>query len=337
MLIKFAIIGCGHIANRHALHINNHEHAELIGVYDKDVPVAKKFAEKFNTDSFDNYEQFSKLDADIVVVCTPSGLHKEHAIESLLNNKNVLVEKPMSLSFSDALEMQNTALQVNKELFVVKQNRYNPPVQKVKDELDKGNFGEIFQVVVNCFWNRNEIYYENSSWKGTKNLDGGVLYNQFSHFIDIVFYLFGSLKNPNGIIRNCNHKDSTEFEDSGNFNFVLGESILGSLNFSTNSFQQNMEGSITIIAENATVKIGGKYLNAIEYLKSDKVEIENIPISAPANNYGYYEGSMSNHDKIIDNVVRTLQGKEQIMTTAADGVEVVKMIEELYASAKEIK
>lgn len=336
MRIKFSIIGCGHIANRHALHIEKNPNAELIGVFDKDNEKALTFSEKYNSTSSKSYEDFSNLDADIVIICTPSGLHKTHTVDALKRNKHVLVEKPMALIYSDALEMKNAAIKANRELFVVKQNRYNPPVQKVKEELNKGSFGEVFQVMINCFWNRNKQYYTSSDWKGTKALDGGVLFNQFSHFIDIVYYLFGSLKEPNGIVRNCNHIDSIEFEDSGNFNFILGESTLASLNFSTNSFKQNMEGSITIIAKNATVKIGGKYLNAIEYINSDSVRIENMEISAPANNYGYYEGSMSNHDKVIDNVVNALQGKEKIMTSASDGVEVVKMIEQLYSSARKV-
>ena len=148
--------------------------------------------------------------------------------------------------------------------------------------------------------------------------------------------MFGSLSEASGNVKNFAHQSCTEFEDGGNFTFVLGKSTLGSLNFTTNSYAQNMEGSITIIAEKATVKIGGKYLNAIEYLKSDSLKIENLPVSAPANDYGYYEGTMSNHDKVIDNVIRALKGDEEIMTTAQDGVEVVKMIEDLYKSAKVI-
>jgi len=333
MPIKFVLVGCGHIAQRHAYHICGHANAELIGVCDLDSEKAKKFANKYGVKAVASFHDLLNLEADIVVICTPSGLHKTHALESFKFNRNVLVEKPMAINYKDALEMKIAAKNSGKELFVVKQNRYNPPVQRVKLELDNGNFGDIFQVVVNCFWNRDENYYKDSKWKGTKSLDGGVLYNQFSHFIDIVYYLFGSLKEPKGIVRNCNHKSSTEFEDSGNFSFVLGDSTLGSLNFSTNSFGQNMEGSITIIAEKATLKIGGKYLNAIEYLKSDTIKIKDLPLSAPANNYGHYEGSMSNHDKIIDNVVKTLLGEEKIMTNASDGVEVVKMIENLYSSA----
>ncbi|MBD81624.1 MAG: oxidoreductase [Crocinitomicaceae bacterium] len=333
MHVKFGIVGCGHIASRHAKHIVEHPNAELVGVFDKDESIGGNFAKSFGTTKFNSYTGLLDSSCDIVAVCTPSGLHREHSISAFGSRKHVLVEKPMALSYSDAIEMRKESEVAGKELFVVKQNRYNPPVQKVKSELEQGKLGDVYQVVVNCYWNRNDAYYSNSNWKGTKALDGGVLFNQFSHFIDIVYYLFGSWINVSGNIKNCAHQLSTEFEDSGNFTFILGESILGSLNFTTNSFGQNMEGSITIFAENATIKIGGKYLNAIEYIQSDSINADQLPISAPANNYGYYEGSMSNHDKVIDNVVKTLQGKEQIMTTARDGVEVVDMIEKLYSSA----
>lgn len=334
MAIRFSIIGCGHIGRRHAGHIQGNSKARLKCVFDINSDKGELVARDYDAKCAQSIEDLLSTDTDIVCVCTPSGHHKEHSIACLRAGKHVLVEKPMALSVSDAQDMVNASLTYDRELFVVKQNRYNPPIQRLKEEIEKGTLGEIFQVHVNCFWNRNEAYYTRSEWKGSKSLDGGVLWNQFSHFIDIAYYLFGGISGAQGIVANKNHGKMTEFEDSGTFNFQYKNGAIGSINFTTNTFKQNMEGSITIFSKNATIKIGGKYLNAVEYFQSDSFDMENLPLSAPANNYGYYEGSMSNHDKVIENVVETLLGKSKIMTSSRDGLEVVKMIEQLYNSAK---
>lgn len=336
MSIKFSIIGCGHIGTRHAQRILENPNAKLIGVFDIDAEKAESLAASCSVNSYTDLNTFLNADVDVICVCTPSGLHKEHAIMCLNAGRNVLVEKPMALSSFDCKEMLNSAKQNEKELFVVKQNRYNPPVQKMKEAIQSGVLGNVLQVSVNCFWNRNEEYYKQSEWKGTRQLDGGVLFNQFSHFIDIMYYFFGAIVNPVGKISNLMHQGITEFEDSGSFVFEFENGGFGSLNFTTNSHNKNMEGSITIFAEKGTVKIGGKYLNAIEYFNASEFTIEDLPVSAPANDYGFYEGSMSNHDKVIENVINTLNGTEQIMTTASDGLAVVNTIEQLYNSAKTI-
>jgi predicted dehydrogenase len=173
----------------------------------------------------------------------------------------------------------------------------------VKSLIDQGELGKILMVSVNCFWNRNAAYYEQSPWRGTKSLDGGTLYTQFSHFVDIIYYLFGEISNVNGVVKNVSHQKLIEFEDSGSFSFEFEDGGIGNFCFTTSTYKQNMEGSITIFAENATIKIGGKYLNTIDYQKTNGFDIQDVESSSPANNYGFYEGSMSNHDKVIDNVI----------------------------------
>lgn len=338
MTINFGILGCGRIAERHAKHILNHNEADLIKVFDINSSRSRKFEQDFNTKVASSLEELlSDETIDIVNICTPNGLHYEGTIAALNQNKHVLVEKPMALKKSDCEEMINKSFKVDKKLFVVKQNRFNPPVVALQDLIINNKLGQVYQVVINCYWNRNEDYYINSDWKGTKKLDGGTLYTQFSHFIDIFYYLFGDIEVEGGVISNFHLKDMIEFEDTGNFIFNFKNGALGALNYTTSSYGQNMEGSITVFAENATIKIGGQYLNTLEYQKTKDFDIGELPTSGSSNDYGHYQGSMSNHDRVIHNVVEALNGRESIMTNAFEGLKVVEMIENFYKVAKWIK
>jgi len=337
MKINFAIIGCGRIGQRHAEYINKHPEAELTATFDVLSDRSEALAKPYNKAKA--FDSLATLLADehinMVNVCTPNGTHATISIEALKAGKSVLVEKPMTIAKQDGEAMIKQALNVNQQLFVVKQNRFNPPVVAVKQLMDEEKLGKIYAVEINCFWNRNEDYYKNSDWKGTKELDGGTLFTQYSHFIDIAYYLFGDIEVISGITQNCNHQGLIEFEDTGHFLLRFKDSgAQGSMSYTTSCYEQNMEGSITIFAENATIKIGGKYLNTIDYQKTNGFDITDLPASGPANNYGHYQGSMSNHDKIIHNVVETLNNRQQIMTNAYDGLKVVEIIENMYKVAK---
>lgn len=337
MPVKFGIVGCGHIAKRHAEHIIAQPEAELTACHDINLDKGRAFAEKLSIPFYaDLQEMLLQDNIDIINVCTPNGSHFEISIKAMEAGKHTLVEKPMALSTKDGEEMIKASLLNNKQLFVVKQNRYNPPIVTLKRLLQENKLGQVYYVLVNCFWNRNKEYYLRSDWKGSKNLDGGTLFTQFSHFVDIFYYLFGDvdLKSMNGITANVNHQDLIEFEDTGSFTFRFKSGALGSFNYTTSAFNKNMEGSITLFAENATVKIGGQYLNTLEYQEAKDFVIENLPSPKPANDYGFYQGSMSNHDLVISNVVNTLMGREKMMTNAMEGLKVVEIIENMYASAK---
>ena len=333
----FVIIGCGHIAKRHVTHIKNHPLGELVGAYDINQDVLTEFAAKHGVKAYPSLESLLTDRAiDVVNICTPNGTHANLAIKVMRSGKNVVVEKPMSISVDTAKEMEAVAIETGVKMFVVKQNRYNPPVARVKDLIANKKLGKVLMVSVNCYWNRNAGYYLQSPWRGTRALDGGTLYTQFSHFIDIIYYLFGEISNVNGVVKNVSHQDLIEFEDSGSFSFEFANGGIGNFSFTTSSYQQNMEGSITIFAENATIKIGGKYLNTIDYQVTDGFDITDIPTSSPANNYGFYEGSMSNHDKVINNVIETLYGREEVMTSAYEGRKVVEIISQFYKGANNI-
>lgn len=331
--LKFALVGCGRIGHRHAEHIINN--GILTAVCDIDHEKADEFGTKYNASVFYDIDDLLKadIDIDVVSICTPNGLHAEHSIKSSQAGSHVLCEKPMSINVSDCGRMIHEAEKANKRLFVVKQNRFNPPVVAVKDLIDENKLGKIFSVQLNCFWNRNPQYYNTSDWKGTKDLDGGTLFTQFSHFIDLLFYLIGDVKDIAVFTENFNHKKEIEFEDTGVVALRFYNDVLGTVHYTVNSFNKNMEGSITIFAEKGTVKIGGQYLNELEYQSFDGYEIEGLPKGNPPNNYGQYVGSMSNHDKVYENVVEVLTNGGMIATNSFEGLKTVEIIEKIYALA----
>jgi len=330
--LKFAIIGCGRIAARHAEIINNI--AELSAVCDIKPERANDFAEKYSADPYNAIEELLKNEnnIDVVSICTPNSFHTEHTILALKAGKNVLCEKPMAISVSDCKRMMIEADKSGKDLFIVKQNRFNPPVAALKEVIDSGKLGKLLNVELNCFWNRNDEYYRQSDWKGKKAIDGGTLFTQFSHFIDLLYWLIGDFKTLNGIGRNFIHNELVEFEDTG---VVIGEFENGALctiNYTVNSHKQNMEGSITVFGEKGTVKIGGQYLNVLEYQSIDGFEITGLPASRPANDYGFYQGSMSNHEKVYENVLDVLTKGGTIAANAYEGMKTVEIIERIYKS-----
>ncbi len=332
--IKFGIIGLGRIGPRHAAHIVANESAELTAICDIDEQKAKPFADQSLRFYTDYQAMLQAGDLDVVSVCTPNYLHAAMCIRSLSKGYHTICEKPMATKSEDCNKMISAALDAQKQLFVVKQNRYNPPVAAVKKLLEEGRLGKVYQVSINCFWNRNENYYLSSDWKGKKEKDGGCLYTQCSHFVDIMYYLFGNVNCLSGIVKNVGHGQLIEFEDSGSFLLESEDGAIINFNFSTCTFEQNMEGSITIIAEKGTVKIGGQYLNTIDYQKIENYEIENLKDGALCNDYGDYKGSMSNHDKVIENVINTIQGKARNATNGLQGMKVVQIIESMYKAAK---
>ncbi len=325
--VRFGIVGYGNIGSRHAHHILENPNAELVAVAS-----LQEKPDELNCTYYQSVEaMLDAEDMDVLNVCTPNYLHCEHTLAGLNKGVNVVCEKPMSLSAAESDKMIAAAENNNQKLFVVKQNRHNPPVAEVKKLLMSQSLGKVYVVNINCFWNRNKNYYAQSDWRGSKDKDGGCLYTQFSHFVDILYYLFGDVNVLSGKIKNFSHP-YINTEDSGVFLLETKEGALVNFNYSTASYERNMEGAISILAEHGTVKIGGQYLNTIEYQKIKDHTIPEINISAKANDYGLYQGSMSNHDLMIQNVIDHLEGKAAMMTNAQEGKEVVSIIERMYAA-----
>ena len=330
--IRFALVGCGRIAQRHAEHIQNK--GELVAVCDVVKQKADELGRKYGAQSYTSLEDLlrSEKGIDVASICSPNGLHAEHSIQCLKAGINVLCEKPMAISVYDCGEMIKAAEKTNKRLFAIKQNRFNPPVEAVKKVLDEGRLGKILSIQLSCFWNRNEDYYKNS-WKGTMKLDGGTLYTQFSHFVDLLYWMVGDVRQVQAMMGNYLHKGIIEFEDTGVVILEFHNGAIGTINYTVNSFQKNMEGSLTIFGEKGTVKIGGQYLNELEYQNIDGYKIENLPEWNKANNYGNYQGSMSNHDKVYDNLIEVLQNGASISTNSFEGLKTVEIIEKIYRAA----
>ena len=328
---KFALIGCGRIAHRHAEQIQ--KYGQLVDVCDIIKERALAFKEEYGCNSFSNYrELLDKSHADVICICTPNGLHAEQTIASLKAGFHVLCEKPMALSSKDCGEMINQSLTSDRRLFIVKQNRFNPPVSAVKEAIENSKLGRILSVQLNCFWNRDANYYENS-WKGTEDLDGGTLYTQFSHFVDLLYWLIGDIEAAEGFKKNYIHDATIEFEDSGVAILRFESGTIGTINYTINAYGKNMEGSLTVFGENGTVKIGGQYLNELEYQNIASYQIEGLPEGNPANNYGQYQGSMSNHGDVYANVVEVLDGKANIATNGYEGLKTVEIIEKIYQNS----
>jgi len=329
--IKFGIIGFGAIGPRHKEKIDLNENAELVAVCDIDENSLQK-VDGNGVKLFTDYNEMLKMNnIDVVSICTPNDLHAPMAVDSLRAGKHVLCEKPMALTAKDCKVMVHTSLRENRKLFIVKQNRYNPPIMAVKKLMDENKLGKLFYIVVNCFWNRNNGYYEQSSWRGIKNRDGGALFTQFSHFIDLMLMFAGSVESVYTIANNFLHPD-IDIEDTGVVSIKFSNGIIGSLNFTNNAYKNNMEGSITIFAEKGTVKIGGQYLNKLEYQRLDGENIPELDEAMQPNDYGTYQGTMSNHDKVYQNVVDSLMNGGKVAVNGIDGMETTEVIEAAYQS-----
>ncbi|MBC7936259.1 MAG: Gfo/Idh/MocA family oxidoreductase [Rhizobacter sp.] len=327
---SFAIIGCGRIGRRHAEQII--KVGTLVAVCDIVYENAFELAENYGANLYLAIDELLENEPgiEIVSICTPNGLHAEHSIRSLKAKKHVLCEKPLCIHLEDAKKMLYAAQNANRQLFVVKQNRYNPPVVAVKKLLADFRLGKILSFQVNCFWNRPNSYYSDT-WKGTKKMDGGSLYTQFSHFIDLMYWLLGDVKTVKAITKNFEHR-VLEIEDTGVVIIETMGGAIGTLNFTVNSYQKNMEGSFTIFGEQGTIKIGGQYLNELEYQCIEGEPIADLPAGNPANSYGFYQGSMSNHDKVYENLVKAIADPTHEMASAFDGMKTVEIIEKIYAA-----
>ena len=329
--IKFAIIGCGHIGKRHAEMVLGNEEGELVALCDV-LPKSELGIEKYEVPFYHSIEELlaTNIEIDVLNICTPNGLHSSQASLALDKGIHVVVEKPIGLSKAKCEQVIHTALKNHKHVFAVMQNRYSPPSVWIKDIIEKNVLGEIFMVQLNCYWNRDSRYYKTGGWKGTNDLDGGTLFTQFSHFIDIMYWLFGDIENIQGKFKDFTHAQSTEFEDSGFVSFDFVDGGMGSLNYSTAVASQNLESSLTIIGEKGSVKIGGQYMNEVEVCNIEGYEMPELPAANPPNDYGPYKGSAANHHYIIENVIDTLKGRTTATTNALEGLKVVDIIERIY-------
>lgn len=333
--VRFAIVGCGKIGNRHAEKLKSVEGAVLDSVFDVEPERAKQLAQMYHCSFYTDVNELLKKGViDYVNICTPSGLHPENTIQALRAGKHVLCEKPMAFSEQDAQNMVQAAHENNRHLFVVNQNRYNPPVEFVKKLAKDGILGKPLKCVVNMYWNRGDEYYKTEPWRGKTALDGGLIYSQASHFIDLWFMFMGKPKKIYSLMGTKAH--NIEIEDTGVVVTEFENGAFGSFNYTINATKQNFEGSITLFYTNGTIKIGGEFLNTIEVFQVPGME--DMPILGEKMESA--RGSASKHDLIFKALV-ALENKDEKsqnlienLIPGEEGAQVVRFMEKIVESAK---
>jgi UDP-N-acetyl-2-amino-2-deoxyglucuronate dehydrogenase len=333
MKVKFAVVGCGSIGKRHIAVLDADPNVEIVGICDIEITRVQELSALYNNiPFFTNFEELlASCKADVVNIVTPHALHKAQSIQALNHGFHVLVEKPMSLNVQDAREMNEAATANGKKLWVVKQNRFNVPVSLTHKAIRSGWLGRIFMVKCDVLWNRYQGYYDDSSWRGKLQEEGGALFTQASHFIDLLIWWCGEVKSVKAKAATQNH--NIETEDSGVAVMEFENGALGSLTWTTCVYEKNYEGSITVIGEKGTIKIGGAYLNKIEFWNVENQPLPtDIDFNDKPNAYGKYQGTSSNHDKVISSIVKELQTGIGQNVEGTEGLRSIDAIEKIYAN-----
>ncbi|MCV2420397.1 Gfo/Idh/MocA family protein [Paucibacter sp. DJ2R-2] len=332
--IRFALVGCGRISKNHIEAIQAHAgRAELVAVCD-DKP--ESLAAAMATTGVAGFASLDALlasdcAADVVVLATPSGLHPQQACAVAAAGLHVLSEKPMATKFDEGMAMVRACRDAGVKLFVVKQNRLNATVQRVKQAIEQGRFGRIYLSTVNVFWSRPQSYYDAAPWRGRWDLDGGAFMNQASHYVDLLDWLVGPVDSVHAYTATLAR--DIEAEDTGVMSVRLRHGGLGSINVTMLTFPQNLEGSITILGEKGSVKIGGTAVNKIEHWQF----AEPHPDDAAVQTASYDTGSVYGfgHPLYYDNVIKTLRGEASAQVDGYEGLRSLEILIAAYRSARD--
>ncbi len=333
--ITLGIIGCGRIAKKHAEAISKLENAKIIACCDIIEERAKKFSEKYNIPQY--YVKYSDLLAnnkiDVIIIATPNGLHSQIGIDAAKKKKHIVCEKPIATNLKDADNFINECDLNKVNLFVVKQQRLNPIMKLLKNSINKNRFGKIYLVQSNVFWQRPQSYYDSEDWRGTWKLDGGAFTNQAIHYVDALYWLIGPVQSVMGFTKTMARK--IEVEDTGVAILNFNNGVLGSINVTMLTYPKNFEGSIIILGDKGTVKIGGKALTKIEkwefanYDDDDRIIEEIFAQNKPIFFDGHYE--------YYKNVINTLDGSCKASTDGKSARKSLEIIQAIYKSSKEGK
>jgi UDP-N-acetyl-2-amino-2-deoxyglucuronate dehydrogenase len=331
--IRFALAGCGRIAANHFAAIAKHgDRAELVDVCDTDPEALKKALAQTGARGHDSLTQMlAATKADIVVLATPSGLHPEQAIECAHGRFHVMTEKPMATRWQDGLRMVKACDEVPVRLFVVKQNRRNATLQLAKSAVDKKRFGRIFMVNINVFWSRPQEYYDSAGWRGTWEFDGGAFMNQASHYVDLLDWLIGPIESIQAYTATLAR--AIEVEDTGVMSIRWRSGALGSMNVTMLTYPKNLEGSITILGEKGTVRIGGVAVNEIQHWEFAEPDPDDEKIKDASYQttsvYGF------GHPLYYDNVINVLRGEADPETDGREGLKSLETLIATYLSARD--
>lgn len=331
--IRFAVIGCGRISERHFDAIRQHaDRAELVAVCDTDRAALSKASGELGVAGFDSIEALlNGSEADAAVLCTPSGLHPAQTIQIARGGRHVVTEKPMATRLADGKRMVATCDEQGVHLFVVKQNRLNPTLQLVKRALSKKRFGRIYMVNVNVFWTRPQSYYDSSRWRGTWEFDGGAFMNQASHYVDLLDWLIGPIESVHAYTSTLER--NIEVEDSGVANIKWRSGALGSINVTMLTYPRNLEGSITILGEKGTVQVGGVAVNEIKHWEFAEPDEDDAKVADAS--YGTVSVYGIGHPVYYDNVIRVLRGEARPETDGREGLRSLETLIAMYTSSRD--
>ncbi|MCD4651533.1 MAG: Gfo/Idh/MocA family oxidoreductase [Candidatus Cloacimonetes bacterium] len=330
--MKFNLIGCGRISANHFRAIKEIENAEITACTDTVEEKAQEAAKKYDIPAYyTNYKEMLDIEQpDAAIICTPSGLHTEHGVQAAQRGIHVITEKPMAILLEDADTLVKACDENEVRLFVVKQNRLNTTMQLLKKAIDKNRFGRIYMVQSNVFWQRPQSYYDMAKWRGTWEFDGGAFMNQASHYIDALHWLIGEVDHV--LAETATLARRVETEDTGSAILRFRNGVIGSINVTMLTYPKNFEGSITVIGEKGTVKIGGIAVNKIdkwefaEYDDDDRIITDSN--YQPPDVYGF------GHLPYYKNVISTLLGEAEPNTDGRDGRKSLEIILAIYLAAK---
>jgi UDP-N-acetyl-2-amino-2-deoxyglucuronate dehydrogenase len=332
--IRLALVGCGRIASNHFGAIEGHsDHLELTDVCDIEPTALQAAIARTGAVGHTRFSDMLKhTEADLVVLTTPSGQHPQQAVDAAHTGRHVMTEKPMATRWQDGLRMVRACDEANVRLFVVKQNRRNATLQLLKQAVEQGRFGRIYNVALNVFWTRPQDYYDQGNgWRGTWEFDGGALMNQASHYIDLLDWIVGPVESV--MAYTATQARNIEAEDSGVAAIKWRSGAMGTLNVSMLTYPQNLEGSITILGEKGTVRIGGMAVNEIQQWQFAEARAEDEQIKAASyattSVYGF------GHPLYYNNVIQTLRGEVQAETDGRSGLKSLELLVAMYRSAKD--
>lgn len=330
--LRFGLIGCGRISKNHFESMKTFEDAEFVTCCDIIEERAREMATEYGVATYytDYHEMLEKEQLDAVSICTPSGLHPEIGIEVAKHKIHVLTEKPMAINISSADGLIKACDHHKVHLFVVKQNRLNTTMQLLHQAIEKKRFGNIYMVQSNVFWQRPQSYYDQAKWRGTWEFDGGAFMNQASHYVDALYWLIGNVDSV--MAETATMARRTEAEDTGSAILKFRNGAIGTINVTMLTYPKNFEGSVTILGEKGTVKVGGIALNKFEKWEFEEYDdddrIVNESNYQPPSVYGF------GHIPYYHNVIDVLLGRAEPHTDGRDGRKSVEIIQAIYLSAK---
>ena len=331
--IRIGIVGCGRISKNHFSSIEKHaENIELVSVCDINPEVLAAHEEKYQVKGYAHMEEMILVEKpDLVALCTPSGLHPDQAVLAARHGVHVMTEKPMATRWSDGLRMVKACDEARVRLFVVKQNRRNPTLQLLKRAVEEKRFGKIYMVHINVFWTRPQEYYDSAKWRGTWELDGGAFMNQASHYVDLIDWLIGPVESIQAMTGTLAR--DIEVEDSGVLNIRWRSGALGSMSVTMLTYPKNLEGSITILGDKGTVRVGGVAVNDIQHWEF--ADERDYDLQVKSANYETTSVYGFGHPLYYKNVVDVLRGEAEPETDGREGLKSLELLIAAYMSARD--